>query len=194
MYILDNFKIIKLTMSSTAFPKVAFNNAPNVWPVYSESCSVAQLRSVASGMTAKRLHTKIVIELHPKYSAKSPRGKKTNRGLVFVLLTNSIISILVSSERPSVEALLTNLGVGASPFGDLPSSFVELIFLAFVSIAGGILDRCRLASEMDSHGELERSLDHRRSGNLFRSSNGPMAAKAARKGAFCFSKGRGVQP
>lgn len=90
-------------------------------------------------MTAKRLQTKIVVALHSRYSAKSPRGKKKSSGLVFVLFTNSTISILVSSERPKVEALLSGRGVGGVPFGDLPSSLMDVDIFTLVSITGDIV-------------------------------------------------------
>ena len=69
-----------LTINSTAFPKVAFSKAPNVCPVYSDSCSVAELNKVASGMTAKRFTTKTVVALHPNKVARKPMGKKTRSG------------------------------------------------------------------------------------------------------------------
>ncbi len=69
-----------LTISSTAFPNVAFNRAPTVCPIYSDSCSVAELNNVARGMTAKRFNAKTLVALDPNKVARNPMGRKTRSG------------------------------------------------------------------------------------------------------------------
>ena len=71
----------KLTMSSTAFPNVAFMSPPSVWPSLAESSSVAKLNRAASGMMAMKLRMKTTVGFQWSAPAMMPMGTKTNRTL-----------------------------------------------------------------------------------------------------------------
>ena len=70
-----------LTMSSTALPKVALSSPPKASPTLSEICSVANERTAARGMMAKKLRVKTAVALHPTLGATMPRGMKKSRML-----------------------------------------------------------------------------------------------------------------
>lgn len=73
--------VIGLTISSTAFPNVAFKSPPNVWPSLADSSSVAKLSSDASGMMATKLRTKTAVGFQPRAPAMIPSGTKTRNTL-----------------------------------------------------------------------------------------------------------------
>lgn len=66
-------------MSSTALPNVAFINPPSVCPNFIDISSVANERTAANGMMAKKLSAKTVTGSHPDAPAKIPSGTKTRR-------------------------------------------------------------------------------------------------------------------
>lgn len=70
-----------LTMSSTAFPNVAFISPPSVWPSFADSSSVAKLSSAASGMMAMKLRMKVTVGFQFIAPATMPSGTKTSRTL-----------------------------------------------------------------------------------------------------------------
>jgi hypothetical protein len=75
------FMLQVLTISSTAFPKVAFSSPPKVWPSFADISSVANERTAASGTIAKKLRTNTVVGFQPATPAIMPRGTKTRRTL-----------------------------------------------------------------------------------------------------------------
>ena len=72
---------VSLTINSTAFPKVAFNKPPMVWPSFMEISSVAKDRTAASGMMAKKLMVKTAVEFQLRAPATIPMGTMTKRKL-----------------------------------------------------------------------------------------------------------------
>lgn len=69
------------TINSTALPKVAFRRPPSVSPSFIEISSVANDRTAASGMIAKKLMVKTAVEPQPILPAMMPRGTMTKRKL-----------------------------------------------------------------------------------------------------------------
>lgn len=69
---------VVLTISSTAFPNVAFSNPPRVSPSLTEISSVANDRMDARGMMAKKLRVKTAVALHSSTPARIPSGTKTS--------------------------------------------------------------------------------------------------------------------
>jgi hypothetical protein len=69
------------TMSSTAFPKVAFIKPPNVCPNLAEISSVAKDSSAARGTMATKLRQKTATGFQPSAPAMMPMGTKTRRTL-----------------------------------------------------------------------------------------------------------------
>jgi hypothetical protein len=68
-------------MSSTALPNVAFSRPPRVSPKRTDISSVANDKTAASGMMAKKLSVKTVVASHSLTPAMMPRGTKTRRKL-----------------------------------------------------------------------------------------------------------------
>ena len=67
------------TISSTAFPKVAFRRPPSVWPSFTESSSVAKLNKDARGMMAKKFRKKMTVGGQCMAPAMIPNGTKTSK-------------------------------------------------------------------------------------------------------------------
>lgn len=70
-----------LTISSTAFPNVAFKSPPRVSPSLREISSVANERTAASGMMAKKLMVKTAVGFHPEEPATMPMGTMMSKKL-----------------------------------------------------------------------------------------------------------------
>lgn len=71
----------QLTISSTAFPNVAFSSPPSVSPSLMAISSVANDRTAASGMIAKKLSAKTVVGAQLSSPAMMPNGTMTSRKL-----------------------------------------------------------------------------------------------------------------
>ena len=75
----------RLTISSTALPKVALRSPPRVWPSFTESSSVAKLRSDARGIIARKFRMKTVVGFAWVAPKTMPSGTNTNRTLTGLL-------------------------------------------------------------------------------------------------------------
>lgn len=71
-----------LTMSSTAFPNVAFTRPPSVSPRRPAISSVANERTAAKGIMAKKLRVNTHGAPHSSSPAMIPKGTKTRRRLI----------------------------------------------------------------------------------------------------------------
>ena len=68
-------------MSSTALPKVAFNSPPRVSPSFAEISSVANERTAARGIMAKKLSMNTAAGLQLNTPAMIPNGTNIRRML-----------------------------------------------------------------------------------------------------------------
>jgi hypothetical protein len=71
-------KATTLTINSTAFPNVAFNNPPIVCPNFALSSSVVKLNSAASGTIARKFSTNTALGFHPSAPPIIPSGTNTS--------------------------------------------------------------------------------------------------------------------
>jgi hypothetical protein len=78
---LSIFGVGHSTINSTALPNVAFRSPPRASPSRSDISSVANDRTAARGMIARKLSTKIAIGSNPVAPAAIPTGTKTNKKL-----------------------------------------------------------------------------------------------------------------
>jgi hypothetical protein len=72
----------RLTIISTALPKLALINPPKVCPTFADNSSVEYDSRVARGNIAKKLRIKTVDESQPKAAEMMPSGTKTRRKFV----------------------------------------------------------------------------------------------------------------
>lgn len=71
---------MNLTISSTAFPKVAFRRPPSVSPRCTASSSVTNERIPARGMMARKLSENTAVGPQWSEEAAKPTGIKSSRG------------------------------------------------------------------------------------------------------------------
>mmetsp|Transcript_1578 Transcript_1578/g.4600 ORF Transcript_1578/g.4600 Transcript_1578/m.4600 type:complete len:257 (+) Transcript_1578:1166-1936(+) len=104
----------RLTMSSVAFPNVAFRRPPTVSLVCRATCSVASPRSFARGRMARQLKPKTLPALQDVRCAVMPMGRKTRSQLRWELnsifceptqnrgtsASGSFATLLTTLERP----------------------------------------------------------------------------------------------
>jgi hypothetical protein len=80
-WIWPSLRATMLTISSTALPKVALSRPPSVSPSFTDISSVANERTAARGMMAKKLRVKTAVGFQPISPAQMPKGTTMRRTL-----------------------------------------------------------------------------------------------------------------